>query len=132
VIPGGAPPLQAPAAQRHGQCRRTLRAAAHAARGGLQTAAPRAPRQEARFDRHFVRDLTWSRHQLEELAERRCVAAQRAAAQRAAPGAAGGGPDGWGDAPGDPAAATSFIDLFKKARRGAVPPSGHRSGKIGT
>lgn len=23
--------------------------------------------QEARFDRHFVRDLTWSRHQLEEL-----------------------------------------------------------------
>ena len=27
--------------------------------------------QEARFDRHFVRDLTWSRFQLEELAERR-------------------------------------------------------------
>jgi hypothetical protein len=27
--------------------------------------------KEARFDRHFVRDLTWSRHQLEELAERR-------------------------------------------------------------
>ncbi len=26
--------------------------------------------QEARFDRHFCRDLTWSRHQLEELAER--------------------------------------------------------------
>lgn len=26
---------------------------------------------QARFDRHFVRDLTWSRHQLEELAERR-------------------------------------------------------------
>lgn len=27
--------------------------------------------KEARFDRHFVRDLSWSRHQLEELAERR-------------------------------------------------------------
>lgn len=26
--------------------------------------------------RHFVRDLTWSRHQLEELAERRFRAAQ--------------------------------------------------------
>lgn len=73
--------------------------------------------QEARFDRHFVRDLTWSRHQLEELAERRFVAAQRQAAHRAAPGGpGGGGADGWGDAPGDPAAATSFIDLFKKAR----------------
>ena len=35
--------------------------------------------QEARFDRHFVRDLTWSRHQLEELANRRFVAAQRVA-----------------------------------------------------
>ena len=33
--------------------------------------------QEARFDRHFVRDLTWSRHQLEELAERRFMAAQQ-------------------------------------------------------
>ena len=32
--------------------------------------------QEARFDRHFVRDLQWSRHQLEELAERRFMAAQ--------------------------------------------------------
>ena len=31
---------------------------------------------QARFDRHFVRDLTWSRHQLEELAERRFRAAQ--------------------------------------------------------
>lgn len=35
--------------------------------------------QEARFDRHFVRDLTWSRHQLEDLAHRRFVAAQRIA-----------------------------------------------------
>lgn len=32
--------------------------------------------KEARFDRHFVRDLIWSRHQLEELAERRFQAAQ--------------------------------------------------------
>lgn len=32
--------------------------------------------KEARFDRHFVRDLVWSRHQLEELAERRFRAAQ--------------------------------------------------------
>ena len=36
---------------------------------------PKLPLQ-ARFDRHFVRDLTWSRHQLEELAERRFRAAQ--------------------------------------------------------
>lgn len=34
--------------------------------------------KEARFDRHFVRDLAWSRHQLEELAERRFRAAQEA------------------------------------------------------
>ncbi|KAJ9517147.1 hypothetical protein QJQ45_009092 [Haematococcus lacustris] len=33
--------------------------------------------KEARFDRHFVRDLGWSRHQLEELAERRFKAAQQ-------------------------------------------------------
>eukprot|EP01025_Chloroclados_australasicus_P059912 TRINITY_DN7613_c0_g1_i2.p4 TRINITY_DN7613_c0_g1~~TRINITY_DN7613_c0_g1_i2.p4 ORF type:complete len:154 (-),score=14.71 TRINITY_DN7613_c0_g1_i2:26-487(-) len=32
--------------------------------------------KEARFDRHFVRDLEWSRHQLEQLAERRFQAAQ--------------------------------------------------------
>ena len=31
--------------------------------------------KEARFDRHFVRDMTWSRHQLAELAERRFEAA---------------------------------------------------------
>lgn len=37
------------------------------------------PKQEARFDRHFVRDLTWSRHQLEELANRRFIAAQHSA-----------------------------------------------------
>jgi hypothetical protein len=38
-----------------------------------------AMQQEARFDRHFVRDLTWSRHQLEELANRRFIAAQHSA-----------------------------------------------------
>mmetsp|Transcript_22236 Transcript_22236/g.26710 ORF Transcript_22236/g.26710 Transcript_22236/m.26710 type:complete len:508 (+) Transcript_22236:76-1599(+) len=32
--------------------------------------------KEARFDRHFVRDLVWSRHQLEDLAERRFKACQ--------------------------------------------------------
>jgi hypothetical protein len=32
--------------------------------------------REARFDRHFVRDLTWSRFQLEDLAQRRFAAAQ--------------------------------------------------------
>ena len=76
-------------------------------------------RQEARFDRHFVRDLTWSRHQLEELAERRFVAAQRATASRASPGVGDRGPDGWGEAPGDLGASTSFIDLFKKVRPAA-------------
>lgn len=30
---------------------------------------------QARFDRHFVRALMWSQHQLEELAERRFIAA---------------------------------------------------------
>eukprot|EP00238_Polyblepharides_amylifera_P003781 CAMPEP_0196584116 /NCGR_PEP_ID=MMETSP1081-20130531/45835_1 /TAXON_ID=36882 /ORGANISM="Pyramimonas amylifera, Strain CCMP720" /LENGTH=183 /DNA_ID=CAMNT_0041905217 /DNA_START=141 /DNA_END=692 /DNA_ORIENTATION=+ len=35
--------------------------------------------KEARFDRHFVRDLVWSRHQLEDLAERRFRACQAAA-----------------------------------------------------
>jgi hypothetical protein len=32
--------------------------------------------KEARFDRHYVRDMTWSRHQLEEVAEQRFSAAQ--------------------------------------------------------
>jgi hypothetical protein len=40
--------------------------------------------KEARFDRHHVRDLTWSRHQLEELAERRFLAAQLQAQRLAA------------------------------------------------
>ncbi|KAI8470834.1 MAG: hypothetical protein J3K34DRAFT_451727 [Monoraphidium minutum] len=72
--------------------------------------------KEARFDRHFVRDLTWSRHQLEELAERRFRAAQDALkAEAAAAGRPfpGDGPDG--DA-GAVAISTSFADLFKKVR----------------
>jgi hypothetical protein len=57
-----------------------------------------------------VRDLTWSRHQLEELAERRFVAAQRAAARSGSP-APHDAP--WnGDT--DMQAPTSFSDLFKK------------------
>lgn len=46
------------------------------ARASLDLSTDRIVR-EARFDRHFVRDLTWSRFQLEELAERRFLAAQR-------------------------------------------------------
>jgi len=45
------------------------------ARASLDLSTDRIVR-EARFDRHFVRDLTWSRFQLEELAERRFLAAQ--------------------------------------------------------
>mmetsp|Transcript_35212 Transcript_35212/g.78366 ORF Transcript_35212/g.78366 Transcript_35212/m.78366 type:complete len:519 (+) Transcript_35212:247-1803(+) len=65
--------------------------------------------KEARFDRHFVRDLTWSRHQLEELAERRFRAAQDALRAEAAAN---------GTAPASYAADTSmsFADLFKKVR----------------
>lgn len=72
--------------------------------------------QEARFDRHFVRDLTWSRHQLEELAERRFVAAQRAAGGRLA------APSHDGAWVGDPSdiAPTSFNDLFKQVCRPAL------------
>jgi len=67
--------------------------------------------KEARFDRHFVRDLTWSRHQLEELAERRFRAAQDALkAEAAAAGAT------YLDGSADVAVSTSFADLFKKVR----------------
>ena len=66
--------------------------------------------QEARFDRHFVRDLTWSRHQLEELAERRFVAAQRASL-RTNTSTAG---DGYSDPPPSDVLGASFADLFKK------------------
>eukprot|EP00891_Asterochloris_glomerata_P008624 jgi/Astpho2/8624/Aster-x1534 len=63
--------------------------------------------QEARFDRHFVRDLVWSRHQLEELAKRRFIAAQRAARGTAAGEALGSGENA-------EALKGSFNDLFKK------------------
>ncbi|KAA6417862.1 MAG: hypothetical protein FRX49_12160 [Trebouxia sp. A1-2] len=66
--------------------------------------------KEARFDRHFVRDLTWSRHQLEELAERRFVAAQRAALRTNTSASA----DGYTDPPSSDALGASFTDLFKK------------------
>lgn len=69
-----------------------------------------AAMQEARFDRHFVRDLTWSRHQLEELAERRFVAAQRAS-QRCNTSASA---DGYPDPPSSDVLGASFTDLFKK------------------
>ncbi len=45
------------------------------ARASLDLSTDRIVR-EARFDRHFVRDLSWSRFQLEDLAERRFLAAQ--------------------------------------------------------
>ncbi|GFR45248.1 hypothetical protein Agub_g6354 [Astrephomene gubernaculifera] len=61
--------------------------------------------KEARFDRHFVRDLVWSRHQLEELAERRFRAAQQALREEF--GRQGGA---------DEASNLSFADLFKKVR----------------
>lgn len=67
--------------------------------------------KEARFDRHFVRDLVWSRHQLEELAERRFRAAQQALLAESGKG---------GSAPSDAqyaeASSMSFADLFKKVR----------------
>ncbi|GIL48516.1 hypothetical protein Vafri_5023 [Volvox africanus] len=95
--------------------------------------------KEARFDRHFVRDLVWSRHQLEELAERRFRAAQQALREEAAmrgsatsflstapslgsnEGGSGGGSAGNAERQssssvfGDPST-MSFADLFKKVR----------------
>ena len=65
--------------------------------------------QEARFDRHFVRDLTWSRHQLEELAKRRFIAAQKQRGPQALVG------EGYVAADSD-LAKGSFNDLFKKVR----------------
>ncbi|KAL4444959.1 hypothetical protein ABPG77_004009 [Micractinium sp. CCAP 211/92] len=64
--------------------------------------------KEARFDRHFVRDLQWSRHQLEELAERRFIAAQMAARRRAAEAAAGSPKAAMEERP-----LYTFTDLFK-------------------
>jgi len=63
--------------------------------------------KEARFDRHFVRDLAWSRWQLEELADRRFRAAQ----QQAAAG------NGGARSPRDSA---TFSSLFKEARGPAL------------
>lgn len=60
--------------------------------------------KEARFDRHFVRDLTWSRHQLEELAERRFMAAQQQRQHSL-------GENGGGRQP-----AYSFAELFKAVK----------------
>ena len=84
------------------------------------------PPQEARFDRHFVRDLQWSRHQLEELAERRFMAAQMQAAARAAAARAGSpraaargalaGANGAGGAGADDAQLYSFAELFRAVR----------------
>jgi len=71
--------------------------------------------------RHFVRDLTWSRHQLEELAERRFRAAQDSLRAESAAAAAGGGrpwADGDGEASAGASSSTSFADLFKKVRVG--------------
>lgn len=70
--------------------------------------------QEARFDRHFVRDLQWSRHQLEELAERRFMAAQMQQQRRKASAVAGSPRAGNGGAE-DPKL-YSFADLFKAIR----------------
>eukprot|EP00798_Chlamydomonas_sp_ICE-L_P003078 gene3078-13099_t len=67
--------------------------------------------KEARFDRHFVRDLTWSRHQLEELAERRFRAAQQSLREETA--VANGLKY---DPSSDGQDTTSFADLFKKVR----------------
>ena len=75
--------------------------------------------QEARFDRHFVRDLVWSRHQLEELAKRRFIAAQRAARGTAAGEALGSGENA-------EALKGSFNDLFKKV--GSCVPDAQRRG----
>ena len=75
--------------------------------------------QEARFDRHFVRDLVWSRHQLEELAKRRFIAAQRAARGTAAGEALGSGENA-------EALKGSFNDLFKKV--GTCVPDAQQMG----
>ena len=77
--------------------------------------------QEARFDRHFVRDLHWSRHQLEELAERRFLAAQMEQQQQQQRGLAGGSPSSPVLATGNGGSSEvqqqqqlySFADLFK-------------------
>jgi hypothetical protein len=74
---------------------------------GLDTS--RAKRA-ARFDRHFVRDLRWSRQQLEELAERRFLAAAAEARLMAAAAAAEDGGDAGLPPPPVPA---TLADLFR-------------------
>jgi len=66
-----------------------------------------------------VRDLTWSRHQLEELANRRFVAAQRVAraAEADAEGVAPVAHLGTDDDPG-----TTFADLFRREHAGCCCP----------
>lgn len=84
------------------------------AAGGLQrTILPPFVPQEARFDRHHVRDLQWSRHQLEELAERRFMAAQMEQLRRS--GGGGAGP-GAGDAWDEDRQLHSFADLFRSIK----------------
>ena len=66
--------------------------------------------KEARFDRHFVRDMIWSRHQLEELAERRFAAAQDKSV------ASGNGADA-------SKSDSTFTELFKEVRHPDLAPS---------
>eukprot|EP00884_Botryococcus_braunii_P000966 jgi/Botrbrau1/10870/Bobra.0025s0047.1 len=81
-------------------------------RGWLSTSIPIRLSRKRALDRHFVRDLNWSRHQLEELAERRFIAAQRDALRKAS------SKDGeWSADTVDPNFInTSFADLFKKVK----------------
>ncbi|EFN57351.1 hypothetical protein CHLNCDRAFT_142716 [Chlorella variabilis] len=65
---------------------------------------------EARFDRHFVRDLQWSRHQLEELAERRFMAAQMEQLRRNSTSASAS--SGGGEVHVEDKQLHSFADLF--------------------
>jgi hypothetical protein len=60
-------------------------------RASLDLSTDRTVR-EARFDRHFVRDLTWSRFQLEDLAQRRFAAAQAESRLTGGAGEGGGAP----------------------------------------
>ena len=75
--------------------------------------------QEARFDRHFVRDLTWSRHQLEQLAERRFVAAQRPSTSLA--------PDATSSASSPGQGPMQFASLFEKVRLPFASKAAHHA-----
>lgn len=65
--------------------------------------------KDARFDRHFVREMVWSRHQLEELAERRFQAAQDRFGVASLEGSPSGSGNGSDYKPGTP-----FSELFKE------------------